>query len=49
MNMLARVEDENAPCRAVVVFDAPGPTFRHEFYGDYKAHPSQIPPAEPGA
>ncbi|MDR1049300.1 MAG: DNA polymerase I, partial [Synergistaceae bacterium] len=43
MNMLAKAEDENAPCRVVVVFDAPGPTFRHELYGDYKAQRKPSP------
>ena len=37
MNMLIKVEDEVAPCCCAVVFDAPGPTFRHEIFPEYKA------------
>lgn len=36
MNMLARVEEDLAPGRCAVVFDAPGPTFRHEAFPQYK-------------
>ena len=37
MNMLMKVEDEVAPCCCAVVFDAPGPTFRHKIFPEYKA------------
>ncbi|MDR1730517.1 MAG: DNA polymerase I [Synergistaceae bacterium] len=43
MNMLTKVEDEVAPDRCVVVFDAPGPTFRHEIFPDYKAQRKPAP------
>ncbi len=38
INMLTKVIREEAPDCVVVVFDARGPTFRHELYGDYKAN-----------
>jgi DNA polymerase-1 len=38
VNMLIKVIREEAPDRVVVVFDAPGPTFRHELYDAYKAN-----------
>ena len=37
VNMLVKVMREEEPDRVVVVFDAPGETFRHELYDDYKA------------
>ena len=37
VNMLIKVMREEEPDRVVVVFDAPGETFRHELYDDYKA------------
>ncbi|MDR2179953.1 MAG: DNA polymerase I [Synergistaceae bacterium] len=37
MNMLTKVEHDFSPQRCVIVFDAPGPTFRHELYKEYKA------------
>ena len=36
MNMLARVEEDLSPGCCAVVFDAPGPTFRHEAFPQYK-------------
>ena len=36
MNMLARVEEDLSPGCCVVVFDAPGPTFRHVAFPQYK-------------
>ncbi|MGH6691822.1 MAG: 5'-3' exonuclease H3TH domain-containing protein [Gammaproteobacteria bacterium] len=36
-NMLLKVLREEAPDHVAVVFDAPGRTFRHEAYPDYKA------------
>ena len=38
VNMLIKVIREEAPDRVVVVFDARGPTFRHQLYGAYKAN-----------
>ena len=35
-NMLRRLIKENDPRHIAVVFDAPGPTFRHEIFEDYK-------------
>lgn len=35
--MLLRLLDEEKPDYCVVAFDAPGPTFRHEAYAEYKA------------
>ena len=38
VNMLVKVIREEVPDRVVVVFDARGPTFRHELYDAYKAN-----------
>ena len=38
VNMLIKVIREEAPDRVIVVFDARGPTFRHELYDAYKAN-----------
>jgi DNA polymerase-1 len=38
INMLTKVIREEAPDRVIVVFDARGPTFRHEIYKAYKAN-----------
>ncbi len=43
MNMLMKVEEDVAPCCCAVVFDAPGPTFRHELYKEYKAQRKPTP------
>jgi len=37
-NMLLKTLREEQPDYCVVVFDARGPTFRHEMYPEYKAH-----------
>ena len=37
LNMMLRMLDEYEPTHVAVVFDAPGPTFRHEQYAEYKA------------
>ena len=42
-NMLRRLLKEAQSDRVVVVFDAPGPTFRHERYPDYKANRPPMP------
>jgi len=41
--MLLKFMKERQPEYAVVLFDARGPTFRHEIYGDYKANRSAMP------
>ncbi len=38
VSMLKRLLADYDPDRIAVVFDAPGPTFRHEIYADYKAN-----------
>ncbi|MCL2010235.1 MAG: DNA polymerase [Synergistaceae bacterium] len=43
MNMLSKVEDEVSPSSCLVAFDAPGPTFRHELYREYKAQRKPTP------
>ncbi|MBN2887259.1 MAG: DNA polymerase I [Chromatiaceae bacterium] len=41
--MLRRLIDSQRPDYVGVVFDAPGKTFRHERYADYKAHRPPMP------
>jgi DNA polymerase-1 len=43
LNMLQRYEREHAGARVVVVFDAPGRTFRDDLYAQYKAHRPPMP------
>jgi DNA polymerase-1 len=43
VNMLTKVEEEVGPDACAVVFDAPGPTFRHELYKEYKARRKPTP------
>jgi DNA polymerase-1 len=43
--MLKRAVKDVAPLHAVCVFDAKGPTFRDEWYADYKAHRPPMPDA----
>jgi DNA polymerase-1 len=43
--MLLKVLRERQPQHLALVFDAKGPTFRHELYGDYKAHRPPMPEA----
>lgn len=43
VNMLRTLQDEYAPERMVVVFDAPGKTFRDELYARYKATRPPMP------
>jgi len=38
-----RLLDALSPNRLVVVFDPPGPTFRHEVYAEYKAQRERMP------
>ncbi len=42
-NMLRRLVNEAGSNRIAVVFDAKGPTFRHELYADYKANRPPMP------
>jgi DNA polymerase-1 len=42
-NMLRRLLNEADPERIAVVFDAKGPTFRHEMYEQYKANRPPMP------
>ena len=42
-NMLLKVLREKKPDYLAVVFDAPGPTFRHEVFGNYKANRPPMP------
>jgi len=42
-NMLLKVLREEEPEYLAIAFDAPGPTFRHEVFGDYKAHRPSMP------
>jgi DNA polymerase-1 len=44
LNMLRRLLADHRPDYLAVVFDAPGKTFRHELFPDYKAH---RPPLDP--
>lgn len=43
-NMLRKLLREHAPEHLVIVFDAPGKTFRHRLHEDYKAHRPPVPP-----
>ena len=42
-NMIKRLLKEADPRYIAVVFDAKGPTFRHEMYPDYKANRPPMP------
>lgn len=42
-NMLRRLLQENDPEHIAIVFDAKGPTFRHERYPEYKANRPPMP------
>ena len=42
-NMLRRLINEEQPKHIAVVFDAKGPTFRHELYPEYKANRPPMP------
>lgn len=43
-NMLQKALEDRSPDIYAVVFDAPGPTFRHEVYKEYKAGRKPTPP-----
>ena len=42
-NMVIKVLREHQPDFAAIVLDAPGPTFRHEIYPEYKANRPPMP------
>ncbi len=42
-NMILKILREKKPDYFAIVFDAPGPTHRHEIYEDYKAHRPGMP------
>ena len=42
-NMIVKTMKDKAPRRIAVVFDAKGPTFRHDMYPDYKANRPSMP------
>ncbi|NDU86872.1 MAG: DNA polymerase I [Ferrovum sp.] len=44
LNMLHRLKEDYKPEYAACVFDAPGPTFRHVAFPDYKAQRPPMPP-----
>jgi DNA polymerase-1 len=43
VSMLRRMVEDGKPERFAVVFDAPGKTFRNDWYADYKAHRPPMP------
>ena len=43
-NMFFKIRDEWKPDLCGVIFDAPGPTFRHELFPEYKAGRKPTPP-----
>ncbi len=43
-NMVRRLIEQYQPERLAVIFDAPGKTFRHENFADYKANRPPMPP-----
>jgi DNA polymerase-1 len=42
-NMILKILKEKSPDYFAIVFDAPGPTHRHEAYKEYKAHRKPMP------
>jgi len=42
--IMLKILREHEPSHLAVVFDAPGPTFRHEMYSEYKATRDETPP-----
>jgi DNA polymerase-1 len=43
LNQILRILKDEKPSRLAVVFDAPGPTFRHKMFEDYKATREKMP------
>lgn len=44
VNMIRRLIKSHQPKQLIVIFDAPGKTFRDEWYPEYKAHRPPTPP-----
>ncbi len=44
LNMLRRLLADYQPEALAVIFDAPGKTFRHQLFSDYKAHRPPLAP-----
>ncbi|MGE5254696.1 MAG: PIN domain-containing protein, partial [Planctomycetaceae bacterium] len=42
-NMLLKILREKAAGYVAIAFDAPGPTFRHEVFGEYKSNRPSMP------
>ena len=42
-NMIKRIIKDYSPSHMAIVFDAPGKTFRNEWYPEYKAHRPPVP------
>lgn len=42
-NMVKKLLNDEAPTHMAVIFDAPGKTFRHEMYSEYKANRPPMP------
>ena len=43
INMLGKLLEQYQPDKMAVIFDAKGPTFRHEMYSEYKSHRPPMP------
>lgn len=43
INMIGKLLEKYQPEKMAVIFDAKGPTFRHEMYSEYKAHRPPMP------
>ena len=43
VNMIRRLLKDTAPENFAIIFDAPGKTFRHDMYPEYKAHRPPMP------
>ncbi len=43
IQMIRKIVEQEKPDHLAVVFDAKGPTFRHELYTEYKAHRPSMP------
>ena len=43
LKMMEKLLKDRAPSHLAVVFDLPGPTFRHEAFADYKANRPEMP------
>lgn len=43
INMLGKLLEQYQPEKMAVIFDAKGPTFRHEMYSEYKSHRPPMP------